>query len=37
MIPLTVPEVRCVLLAMAEPDEEKRIFQLGWSSWRRAH
>jgi hypothetical protein len=34
---LTVPEVRCVLLAMAEPDEEKRAFQLGWSVWRRAH
>lgn len=26
-----------MLLAMAEPDEEKRLFQLGWSSWRRAH
>ena len=26
-----------VLLAMAEPDEEKRVFQLGWSVWRRAH
>jgi hypothetical protein len=34
---LTVPEVRCVLLAIAEPDEEKRVFQLGWSVWRRAH
>ncbi len=34
---MTVPEVRCVLLAMAEPDEEKRGFQLGWSVWRRAH
>ncbi len=34
---MTVPEVRCVLLAMAEPDEEKRVFQLGWSVWRRAH
>ena len=34
---MTVPEVRCVLLAMAEPDEEKRAFQLGWSVWRRAH
>lgn len=22
---------------MAEPDEQKRIFRLGWSSWRRAH
>ncbi len=37
MIPLTVPEVRNVLLAMAEPDEKKRTFRLGWSSWRRAH
>src|SRR3712207_2056360 len=26
-----------VLLAMAEPDEEKRVFQLGWSVWGRAH
>ncbi len=26
-----------MLLAMAEPDEEKRAFQLGWSVWRRAH
>ena len=25
------------MLAMAEPDEEKRIFWLGWSAWRRAH
>jgi hypothetical protein len=25
------------LLAMAEPDEEKRAFRLGWSAWRRAH
>jgi hypothetical protein len=32
-----VPEVRSVLLAMAEPDEEKRAFRLGWSAWRRAH
>jgi hypothetical protein len=22
---------------MAEPDKEKRAFQLGWSAWRRAH
>jgi hypothetical protein len=22
---------------MAEPDEEKRVFRLGWSTWRRAH
>ncbi len=26
-----------MLLAMAEPDEEKRIFRLGWSAYRRAH
>ena len=26
-----------MLLAMAELDEEKRVFQLGWSVWRRAH
>jgi hypothetical protein len=32
-----VPEVRSVLLAMAEPNEEKRAFRLGWSAWRRAH
>jgi hypothetical protein len=32
-----VPEVRSVLLAMAEPDEQKRAFRLGWSAWRRAH
>jgi transposase len=25
------------LLAMAEPDEQKRAFRLGWSAWRRAH
>jgi Putative transposase of IS4/5 family (DUF4096) len=22
---------------MAEPDEQKRVFRLGWSTWRRAH
>jgi hypothetical protein len=32
-----VPEVRSVLLALAEPDEQKRTFRLGWSAWRRAH
>jgi hypothetical protein len=32
-----VPEVRSVLLAMAEPDEQKRAFRLGWSACRRAH
>ena len=25
------------MLALAEADEEKRTFRLGWSSWRRAH
>ena len=25
------------MLAMAEPDEQKRAFRLGWSAWRRAH
>lgn len=25
------------MLAMAEPDEHKRTFRLGWSAWRRAH
>lgn len=37
LVPLTVPEVRRVLLAMAEAEEEKRVFRLGWSRWRRAH
>jgi Putative transposase of IS4/5 family (DUF4096) len=32
-----VPEVRSILLALAEPDEQKRTFRLGWSAWRRAH
>ena len=26
-----------MVLAMAEPEEEKRAFRLGWSAWRRAH
>jgi transposase len=34
---IPVPEVRSVLLAMAEPDEQKRVFRLRWSTWRRAH
>lgn len=29
--------MRSVLLALAEPDEEKRTFRLEWSSYRRAH
>ena len=36
MIPLTVPEVRRLILAMTGPHEE-RDFRLGWSLWRRAH
>ncbi len=36
MIPPTVPEVRRMVLAMAEPEGRRR-FLLGWSAWRRAH
>ncbi len=36
VIPLTVPEVRRLILAMTGPHEE-RDFRLGWSLWRRAH
>jgi putative transposase of IS4/5 family DUF4096 len=36
VIPLTVPEVRRLILAMTGPYEE-RDFRLGWSLWRRAH
>lgn len=36
MIPPTVPEVRRLVLAMAEPERRRR-FLLGWSRWRRAH
>ena len=32
-----MPEVRRLVLAMAELEEEKRTFRLGWSAWRRAH
>jgi Putative transposase of IS4/5 family (DUF4096) len=35
-IPLTVPEVRRLVLAMGEA-AERRPFRLGWSRWRRAH
>lgn len=35
-MPLTVPEVRRLVLAMTE-GEERRVFRLGWSVWRRAH
>jgi len=36
MIPLTVPETRRLVLAMAGRDEQ-RAFRLAWSRWRRAH
>jgi hypothetical protein len=35
-IALSVPEVRRLLLALEE-DEDQRTFRLGWSRWRRAH
>jgi hypothetical protein len=36
MIPLTVPETRRLVLALGEPDAQRR-FRFGWSRWRRAH
>ncbi len=36
MIPLTVPETRRLVLAMAGPAAQ-RPFRLAWSQWRRAH
>ncbi len=36
MIPLTVPETRRLVLAMGEPNAQRR-FRFGWSRWRRAH
>ncbi len=36
MIPLTVPEVRRLVLAMTGPDAQ-RDFRLAWSRWRRTH
>jgi hypothetical protein len=36
LIPLTVPEVRRLVLAMGEPDAQ-RGFRFGRSRWRRAH
>jgi hypothetical protein len=36
MIPLRVPEVRRLILAMSGPHQE-RGFRLRWSLWRRAH
>lgn len=35
-MPLTVPEVRRLVLAMTE-GKERRAFRFGWSVWRRAH
>jgi transposase len=35
-MPLTVPEVRRLVRAMAESDE-RRDFRFGWSRWRRRH
>jgi hypothetical protein len=35
-MPLTVPEVRRLVLAMTE-SQEQRSFRFGWSVWRRAH
>jgi hypothetical protein len=36
LIPLTVPEVRRLVLAMGDAAEQLP-FRLGWSRWRRAH
>jgi hypothetical protein len=36
LIPLTVPEVRRLVLAIGETAEQ-RSFRLGWSRWRRLH
>jgi len=36
LIPLTVPEVRRLVIAMGEA-AERRSFRRGWSRWRRAH
>jgi len=36
LLPLTVPEARRLVLALAEPIE-RRAFRLGWSRWHRAH
>ena len=36
MLPLTVPELRRLLLAVREPPERFR-FRLAWSYWRRRH
>ncbi len=36
LIPLTVPEIRRLVMAMGGPGEQ-RAFRFGWSQWRRAH
>jgi len=36
LLPLTVPEVRRLVLALAD-SAERRAFRLGWSWWRRKH
>jgi len=36
LLPLTVPEVRRLVLALAD-SAERRAFRLGWSRWRRRH
>ena len=38
LLPLTVPEVRRLLLiALQTRDEAERAFRLAWSHWRRRH
>jgi len=37
LIPLTVPEVRRLLLVLTRPHFEERSFLLDWSYWRRRH
>jgi transposase len=37
LIPLTVPEVRRLLLLLAAPEDAERAHHLHWSLWRRRH
>src|SRR5919205_738007 len=37
LIPLSVPEVRRLVLAMAARSAKEGNFRLGWSLWRRTH
>jgi hypothetical protein len=37
LIPLTVPEVRRLLLRLAAPEDAERDHHLRWSRWRRRH